>query len=544
MRPIRDVARDLGLAADEAVPFGPSVLKVPVAVVRRRAEGGPKGRLVLVTAMTPTSHGEGKTVVTIGLAMALRALGHRAVACLRQPSLGPVFGVKGGAAGGGRSTVEPSDAINLGLTGDLNAIANAHNLVAALLDNHIYHGNELGIRRESILWPRTLDVDDRSLRHVVVSAGGGARDVPRESRFLITAASELTAVHGLTRDYADLTARIERIVLAATEDGRPLRVGDLRAVGAAAALMRDSLAPNLVQAQDGTPALVHGGPFANIAHGTASRLSLELGRASAEFTVVEAGFASELGAEKFIDIVARAAGLPVDCAVLVATLRGLRRQGGVPDTSVAVPDLRAVREGLANLEQHVANLRALDLVPLLALNRFPGDGPEEIAEVERFARDAGIPCDVIAPFTEGAAGATALASHVVAACEGTAKGRPLYPPETGPVDALREIARRLYGAKDIVLSDAAKADLAMLERWGELAGPVCVAKTPLSLTEDPKRVGRPTGFSPEVRHFARSAGAGFTVAFLGNIETMPGLPKRPLAESIALQADGQIVGVH
>ena len=542
LRPISDVARDLGLTADETLPAGPSVLKVPLEVVRRKA-GGAKGRLVLVTAMTPTSHGEGKTVVSIGLAMGLRRLGHRAVVCLRQPSLGPVFGLKGGASGGGRSTVEPAEEVNLGLTGDLSAIADAHNLLAALIENHIYHGNALALQRPTITWPRTLDVEDRVLRRVVVDAGGGEKNVARESSFVIAAASELTAIHGLVRDIPDLKARIGRILVAERSEGVPARARDVNATGAMAALLRAAVRPNLLQTCDGTPALVHGGPFANIAHGTTTRVSIELALATNEFAVVEAGFSTELGAEKFVDIVARSAGFEIAAAVLIATVRGLRRQGGVPDAAQGTPDPAAVERGLDNLTRHVANVRALSLAPIIALNRFPGDTPEEIALVRRHAAQLGVPIEEVSPFVDGADGAVALARRVAGTDDASARGRPLYPDGTGIADAIRKVATTLYGASDVRFSPQFDEDLKRLTRYGELDGPVCVAKTPLSLTDDPKRVGPVRDFVPTVRRLWRAAGAGFTVAYLGAIETMPGLPSHPLADQIDLTDDGRVVGL-
>jgi formate--tetrahydrofolate ligase len=542
LRPLSDVAQDLGLSADEALPAGPWVRKIPLEVVRQRASG-PKGRIVLVTAMTPTKHGEGKTVVSIGLAMALRRLGHRSVVCLRQPSLGPVFGLKGGASGGGRSTVEPAEEVNLGLTGDLSAIADAHNLLAALLENHIYHGNALDLQRPAITWPRTLDVEDRVLRKIIVDAGGGERAVARESSFVIAAASELTAIHGLVKDIPDLKTRLGRILVGERGAGLPARASDVRATGAMSALLRSAIKPNLLQTCDGTPALVHGGPFANIAHGTTTRLSIELALGTTEFAVVEAGFSTELGAEKFVDIVARSAGFEIAAAVLIATVRGLRRQGGVPDAAQAGADPAAVDRGLANLSHHVANLRALSLSPIIALNRFPGDTPEEIALVRRHAATLGVPIEEVSTFVDGAEGALDLARRVAATDDRSARGRPLYPDGTGIADAIRKVATTLYGATDVRFSPQFDEDLARLTRYGELSGPVCIAKTPLSLTDDPKRVGPVTDFVPTVRRLWRAAGAGFTVAYLGTIETMPGLPSRPLADQIDLTDDGRVVGL-
>ena len=542
MRSIPEVAKELGLDPSELRVLDEGVAKVPLATARAHSASGRRGKLVLVTAMTPTSHGEGKTVTSIGLAMALRALGHKSTVCLRQPSLGPVFGLKGGATGGGRATVEPADEINLGFTGDLEGVTNAHNLLAALLDNHLHFGNTLAIERSSLVWPRTLDLEDRALRRVVVGVTGGGRDLARESSFVIAAASEVTAIVALAADVPDLKARLGRILLGSRAGGIPLRARDLGAVGAMATLLRRAIEPNLVQASDGTPAFVHGGPFANIAHGTASRLSIELALATSDYTVVEAGFSTELGAEKFVDIVARGAGFSVDAAVVIATVRGLRRQGGAADPEkTASPS--AVSAGLENLAQHIENVRALDLAPVIALNRFPGDAPEELALVERFAAVAGVPIARSTAYSEGAEGAKELASLVIGATSEGHHGRPLYPEGTGVEEALTTIARRLYGADGIAVSPDARLELEHLKAIGEVAGPVCVAKTPLSLTDDPHRVGRPRGFTPVVRRFWRAAGAGFTVAYLGEVETMPGLPARPLAETIDLTDDGRVTGL-
>ncbi|MCI4360094.1 MAG: formate--tetrahydrofolate ligase [Thermoplasmata archaeon] len=542
LRPIGDVARDLGLGPNEALAAGPAVLKVPLGVVRERA-GRPRGRLVLVTAMTPTRHGEGKTVVSIGLAMALRRLGQRSVVCLRQPSLGPVFGLKGGASGGGMSTVEPAAEVNLGLTGDLSAITDAHNLLAALIENHLFHGNALGIERSTVSWPRTLDVEDRVLRHIVVDAGGGERGIARESSFVIAAASEITAIHGLVKDVPDLKDRLGRILVAERGEGSPARARDVRATGAMAALLRDAIRPNLLQTCDGTPALIHGGPFANIAHGTTTRLSIELALGSADFVVVEAGFSTELGAEKFVDIVARSAGFEVAAAVLIATVRGLRRQGGVREPAESEPNAAAVERGLNNLGHHIANLRALGLAPLVALNRFPGDTPDEIELVRRFAERLGVPMDVVSPFADGAEGALDLGRRVISTDLSSARGRPLYPDGTGIAEAIRTVVKTLYGASDLRFAPQFDEDLKRLTRHGEVVGPVCIAKTPLSLTDDPKRVGPVVDFVPTVRRLWRAAGAGFTVAYLGEIETMPGLPSHPLAEQIDVTDDGRVTGL-
>ncbi len=543
LRPINDVATELGLTASELRPYRGEALKVPVRLVRSVARGPRRGKIVLVTAMTPTKHGEGKTVTSIGLAMALRRAGHSAVVCLRQPSLGPVFGIKGGAAGGGQATVEPSETINLGLTGDLDAVTAAHNLIAALFDNHLFQGNPLGIDRTTRLWPRALDVEDRGLRQIVTSAQGGPRDPPQNGSFVITAASEIAAILGLAEDYDDLRQRVGRILLGFRRTGEPVRAGELKATGSACALLRFALEPNLLQARDGTPALIHGEPFANIAHGTCSRLSIELGQAMTDYCVVEAGFATDLGAEKFVDIVGPQTGLEVAGAVLVATLRGLRWHGGVPDERLNSSNPAAVAKGLANLDQHVANLRTFGIEPGVVANRFPGDTPEELALLKRFCEERNLPFAESTAFTDGASGAESLAARVVEVCARGGRSRPLYTAETPIEEILDRIVRKIYGGSGVTLSPEAVETLATLRRIGETGGPVCVAKTPLSLSDDPDVRGRPTGFVPKVHRFTRSAGAGFTVAYLGEIQTMPGLPRRPLAEHIDLSSEGRVIGL-
>jgi formate--tetrahydrofolate ligase len=543
MQDIADVAAELGLSPRDLRSYRGEALKVPVALVRSLAQPPRRGKIVLVTAMTPTKHGEGKTVTSIAVAMALRRAGHRAVVCLRQPSLGPVFGIKGGAAGGGEATVEPSETINLGLTGDLDAVAAAHNLIAAMFDNHLFHGNPLGIDGNIRLWPRTLDVEDRSLRHVVTSAEGGPKDPPQRGSFAITAASEITAIVGLAKDYDDLRERIGRILLGFRKTGEPVRVRDLHATGAACALLRFALEPNLLQARDGTPALIHGEPFANIAHGTCSRISIELAQATADFCVVEAGFATDLGAEKFVDIVGPLTGLEVAGAVLVATLRGLRWHGGVSDEQLDSPDPAAVGRGLSNLEKHVENLRTLGIEPVLAANRFPGDSEEELALLKQFCSDRKLAYAESTAFVDGAPGAADLAARVVEICARGGRSQPIYPAGTPIEEILDRIVRQIYGGAGVSISAEATENLATLRRIGEADGPVCVAKTPLSLSDDPKLRGRPTGFVPTVHRFTRSAGAGFTVAYLGVIETMPGLPSRPLAEQVELTSEGRVVGL-
>lgn len=496
-----------------------------------------------MTAMTPTPHGEGKTVTTVGLAMALARRGAVAVPCLRQPSLGPVFGVKGGASGGGRATVEPRAHIDLGFTGDLHAIGAAHNLLSALVDNHLHHGNELGIDPVTISWPRTVDMDDRALRGVLVNRAG-TRASPREERYVITAASEVTAIHGLSTSYRDLRERLGRIVVARDRAGRPVAASALRAEGAMGALLRDALLPNLVRTSEGTPALVHGGPFANLAHGTCSVLATRLALTHADFAVVEAGFASELGAEKFVDLVQPLGGFHVDAAVIVATARALRYQGGAAADAVDRPDLDRLTRGLGNLGQHVANVRSLGMEPVVTLNRFPDDDPEEVRVLARFCDDQGVAFAVSDAFSRGGEGALDLADRVREAASRGRRSRPLYDPDLPPLAKVERIVRTLYAGSGVQLDAGVRERLDQLSREGFDREPVCVAKTPLSLSDDPRRVGIPTGFVATVHEAIPFSGAGFWVARMGEIVAMPGLSRHPLAERIALGDDGSVSGLE
>ncbi|HLM70987.1 MAG TPA: formate--tetrahydrofolate ligase [Thermoplasmata archaeon] len=544
MRNLNELASALGLGPNDYHAAGPWAGKVPVSVVRERAAKKSSGKLILITGMTPTKHGEGKTVTAIGLADGFSRLHRSAVACLRQPSLGPIFGVKGGATGGGRSTVEPSTEINLGFTGDIYAVASAHNLLSALIENHIFHGNSLQVDPNRILWPRTLDMEDRALRHITVGKGHDPRFVVHDSSFVITAASEIMVILALSRDYADLKARLGRIVAALSTDGNAVRASDLHGAGAMAALLRDALEPNLVQTAEGTPALVHAGPFGNLAHGTCSRLSIELGLATSEYCIVEAGFATELGGEKFVDIVTPTLGRNVDAAVLVATQRGLRYQGGATDEESGRPNRAALERGLENLAQHLDNIETFGVPAVVALNRFPGDTPEETQVVKRFGKSRHVEVVEARGFAEGGKGTVELARAVEAAAALGRQSRPLNPPRTPIFEQIESIATRLYGASHVNRTPEAIADLELLTRIGEIEGPVCIAKTPLSLSDNPHVLGRPRDFNVTVDRLTRSAGAGFTVAYLGTIETMPGLPTRPSAEEIDLTPEGQVVGVH
>ncbi|MCL6609227.1 MAG: formate--tetrahydrofolate ligase [Geminicoccaceae bacterium] len=547
-RPIGEVAAELGIPADLLVPYGRHVAKVDLAGIASLG-ARPRGRLVLVTALTPTPAGEGKTTTTIGLGDALRRLGARTAICLREPSLGPCFGVKGGATGGGRAQVVPMERINLHFTGDFHAVGAAHNLLAAIVDNHLHWGNELGLDPRRILWRRVLDMNDRALRSIVVGLGGPAHGVPREAGFEITPASEVMAILCLARDAADLEARLGRVVVGLDRGGRPVTAADLEAAGAMAALLADALAPNLVQTLEGTPAFVHGGPFANIAHGCNSAIATRTALATAEWVVTEAGFGADLGAEKFCDIKCRIAGLVPDAAVLVATVRALRHHGGVAKETLTRPDPEAVARGLANLERHARNLHKLGLSVIVALNRFAGDSEEELALVERFCRDRlGIEAVRCSHFAEGGAGALDLARQVralveAAGVEGGSTFRPLYPDKVPLWEKVRTVATEIYGAADIAADRVVQDRFAELEAQGFGHLPVCIAKTPYSFSADPSQRGAPSGHVLPIREVRLAAGAGFVVPICGEITTMPGLPRRPAAASIRLDREGRVDGL-
>ena len=537
MRPIGQVAADLGIAEADLSTYGKWVAKVlPVPKTGRR------GKLVLVSAMTPTPYGEGKTVTAIGLSMGLRRLGRSSVVCVRQPSLGPVFGIKGGGAGGGKSTVEPLQEINMRFTGDTDAIGAAHNLLSSVIDNHIFHGNALGIDPAKVTWRRAIDLEDRALRHVRVGLGGEKGSVPRDDGFVVTAASEVMAVLCLSEGYAELKGALANIVVGEDGRGGPVRAEQLKVVGSMAALLKDAMLPNLVQTSEGTPALVHGGPFGNIAHGTSSLVSIGLGLSLAEFCVVEAGFATDLGAEKFFDIVAPRGGFNVDAMVVVATVRALRHHGGATPESLQRPDAHEVELGLANLAKHLENARLFGLDPVVAINRFPSDSDGEISKVLEFCRSAGVDAAISTCFSDGGSGAEELASLVVEASARGARSRPLYLAGDSLETKVDKIVRSVYGGEGVAYADKAKDDILLLRGAGFEGYPVCVAKTALSLSDDPHKLGRPAGFVPSVRAVETSAGAGFNVVFMGDIVTMPGLPSAPAAERISLSDGGEVSG--
>jgi formate--tetrahydrofolate ligase len=542
VRPIAEVAGDLGIAGEHLVPFGSDKAKVRLAA--RSASGREPGRLVLVSAITPTPAGEGKTTVSIGLAQGLAAIGQRVAVALREPSLGPTFGLKGGATGGGRSIVVPTEEINLHFTGDFHAISAANNYLAAALDNHLHHGNELGIDVRRILWRRVVDLNDRALRKVVVGLGGPLDGVPRETGFDITPASEIMAALCLAEDADDLRARLARLIVALDRDGQPVTADDLKSVGALMVLLKDALLPNLVQTIEGVPAFVHGGPFANIAHGCNSVVATKMALAHADWVVTEAGFGSDLGAEKFLDIKCRYAGLDPAALVIVATVRALKRHGGVTERAKwSTADPEAVERGLPNLRKHVENGAHFGLLPVVAINRFATDSAEEIAVIQRACDEMGAPCAVADIFAEGGQGGRELAAAVLE--QAGHKHRPftpLYDWEASIPEKIETIATRIYGARGVAYEKGARRDLEQIERLGYGNLPVCMAKTQNSLSDDPAAVNRPEDFEITVRGVLLSAGAGFVVPLLGQILRMPGLPAKPQGEKMDW-VDGRVEGL-
>ncbi len=539
MRPILEIASTLGIPRHHLTLYGEDKAKVDLAAL---SNGRPRGRLILVSAITPTDAGEGKTTTSIGLADGLARIGKSACLALREPSLGPTFGLKGGATGGGRSRVVPEDDINLHFTGDFHAISAAHNLLAALLDNHIHHGDALGIDPRRVLWRRVIDMNDRSLRHIVIGLGGALEGVPRETGFDITPASEVMAALCLAEDADDLRARLSRIVVALTRDRNPVTAADLKATGSMMVLLKDALKPNLVQTLEGVPAFVHGGPFANIAHGCNSVLATKMAMSHAEFTVTEAGFGFDLGAEKFFDIKCVSAGLDTAAVVLVATVRALKMHGGVAKDALLEPDPSAVTRGLSNLAKHVESIRIFGEGPVVALNRFATDTEDEIAVVRSACEGLGVPFAVSEVFAEGGEGGVELA-HAVVSQAGRDPGpfRPLYDRADPPKTKLSKIARAMYGANEVVWSREAEADLRTAHRLGYAGLPLCVAKTQKSLSDDPSLLGRPDDFDITVRGIVLAAGAGYLVPLLGEMIRMPGLPASPAAERIDL-VEGRVVG--
>ncbi len=552
-RPIVDVARDLGIADDELELYGRTKAKVTLEAIRRLELERPRGKYVVVTAITPTPLGEGKSTTSVGLAQGLCAIGRKAAVNIRQPSLGPVFGIKGGAAGGGYSQVIPMEDFNLHLTGDVHAIGAAHNLAGAFLDNSLHHKNPLGIDPHGILWPRVMDISDRALRHVVIGLGGREDGIPRETEFVITVGSEVMAVLALATDLQDLRARLGRVVLATSTSGTPITAQDLGVAGAMTVLLRDAIKPNLLQTLEGGPAFVHAGPFANIAHGNNSIIADRLALVTNDIVVTEAGFGADMGAEKFFDIKCRASGLRPDAAVVVATIRALKMHGGVGkivagkplDPALLEENVEAVRRGAANLAKQIENVTMFGVPAVVAINSFPTDTPAEVEAVREVALAAGARAAVVAThFTDGGRGAIALAEAVWdAAHDGTADFRLLYPDEMPLALKIETIATMVYGADGVEFLPAAAKALKQFEDLGYGHLPICMAKTQYSLSHDPLLKGRPTGFTVPIREVRLSAGAGFITPICGEMRTMPGLPSRPGGQQIDIDADGNIVGL-
>jgi formate--tetrahydrofolate ligase len=541
LRPIVDVAAEVGLGPEEILPYGRYKAKVSAEAVARRK---PKGRLVLVTGINPTPAGEGKSTVTVGVSQALRRLGRKVVVCIREPSLGPVFGVKGGAAGGGYAQVVPMDEINLHFTGDFHAITSAHNLLSAMLDNHLHQGNPLGLDPRRITWPRTLDMNDRALRSLVISLGGINAGPVREERFVIVPGSEIMAILALATDLADLEKRIGRIIVGLTRDRKPVTAADLKAAGAMTLLLKDAILPNLVQTLEGGPALVHCGPFGNIAHGCNSIMATHLGLSLGDIVLTEAGFGADLGAEKFFDIKARFGNLKPEVAVVVATVRALKMNGGVKKDRLSKEDVPALKRGMVNLEAHVKNVQKFGVPVVVALNRFTSDTDEELRTVLDSTRDWGARAALSEVWALGGAGGEAVAREILAALdERKAAFKPLYDVARPIKEKIETIAREIYGAGGVDYAAAAEKNIIQCESMGLGQTPVCIAKTQYSFSDDPAKLGRPTGFRLTVRDVYPSAGAGFVVALAGDIMTMPGLPRVPAAESIRVLPDGTIEGL-
>lgn len=543
IKPISDIAEKLGISADELEFYGKYKAKLPLSLLKKY-ENKEDGKLILVTAINPTPAGEGKTTVTVGLGEAMNRIGKKAVIALREPSMGPVFGIKGGAAGGGYAQVIPMEDINLHFTGDMHAITAANNLLCAIIDNHIQQGNELRIDPRRILFKRCLDMNDRALRNVVIGLGGKVNGVPREDGFMITVASEIMAILCLSSGIKDLKERLGSILTAYTYDGTPVYARDLNAVGSMAALLKDAIKPNLVQTLENTPALMHGGPFANIAHGcnsvTATRLALKLG----DYCITEAGFGADLGAEKFLDIKCRCAGLKPSCVVIVATIRALKYNGGVPKTELSKENIVALKNGIVNLETHIENMKKYGLPVVVAINRFATDTEAEIETIEAFCKEKDVPVSLTEVFARGGEGGKELAEKVVKTIETKeAHFKPIYDEKLSIKEKLNVLAKEIYRAGDVVFTSNAEKAISEIEKLGKDKLPICVAKTQYSLSDDPQKLGSPKGFTLTVRDVRLSAGAGFIVALTGDIMTMPGLPKQPAAYKIDVDDDGNVSGL-
>ena len=540
MRPITEIAAELGLQGQDVIPYGHYKAKLNHLLAK---SDRPEGKLILVTAISPTPAGEGKTTTSVGLADAMNAMGKKTMLCLREPSLGPVFGIKGGAAGGGYAQVVPMEDINLHFTGDIHAIGAANNLLAAMIDNSIQQGNPLNIDARRITWKRCIDMNDRQLRFIVDGLGGKINGTPREDGFDITVASEVMAVFCLAKDLTDLKERLSRIVCAYTYDGKPVTAGQIGAAGAMTALLKDALDPNLVQTLENNPAIIHGGPFANIAHGCNSAIATKLSLKLADYVVTEAGFGADLGAEKFLDIKCRYAGLNPAAVVLVATVRALKSHGGVAKADLNKPNAAAVRAGAANLTRHIENLQGFGLPVCVAINAFPTDTEEEMAVIHEICAKVGVPCALSEVFAKGGEGGKALAETVLSVMDDTARVQYTYPLEASLTEKIEAVAKKIYRADGVNYTAAAKKTLEELTALGYGNLPVCIAKTQYSFSDDAKLIGAPEGFAMNVREVRLSAGAGFVVVICGSIMTMPGLPKHPAAMDIDVDGEGKITGL-
>ena len=544
IQPISDIAEKIGITDNYLEPYGKYKAKINLNINEDETIAGQsEGKLILVTAMTPTPAGEGKTTTTIGLSDAMASLGHKTLTCVREPSLGPCFGMKGGGAGGGMSQVIPMEDINLHFTGDFHAITSAHNLLSAALDNHLHHGNLLNIDHRKIVWNRVLDLNDRALRQAVIGLGGPLNSIPRQDTFSITAASEIMAIFCLSKDINDLRNNISSIIVAYSKDGKMITAKDLNVQGAMTALLKDAINPNLVQTLEGNPVLVHGGPFANIAHGCNSIAATKLAMKLADYTVTEAGFGSDLGAEKFFDIKCRKSGITPNAVVLVATLQSLKTHGGVPLSDIKIENIDAVNKGTENLKKHIENIQEFNVPVVVAINRFSHDTDAEVSMVKERCSDLGVDIVECNHWLHGGKGAIELANAIVELCKNDNDFSFLYPDEMLLWDKIKTIATKMYGAENIMADKAVRTEIEKLQNNGFGHLPICMAKTPASLSTDPKLKGRPKGFDVPIREVRLSAGAGFVVVLTGDVITMPGLPKKPAAEDIDIDENGLIEGL-
>lgn len=543
MLPIKDVAGQIGLSEDDLELYGKYKAKISLETIRR-LENNQDGKLILVTAINPTPAGEGKTTTMIGLAQAMNKIGKKTIVAMREPSLGPCFGIKGGAAGGGYAQVVPMEDINLHFTGDIHAITTANNLISAMLDNSLQQGNPLNIDERQIVWKRVVDLNDRALRHIVVGLGGKVNGVPREDGFDITVASEIMGILCLANDLSDLKSRVARIIVAYTRDGSPVTVEDLKATGAVTLLLKDAIKPNLVQTLDHTPVFVHGGPFANIAHGCNSVMATKLALKLAPYTVTEAGFGADLGAEKFLDIKCRQAGLKPDAVVIVATVRALKMHGDMDKKELANENLEALRKGIANLEKHIENIAKYGLPAIVAINAFPTDTKAELDLLEEICNAKGVKVALSEVWAKGADGGIELANGLIDLLENKESNfKPIYDLNLPIEEKIKTIAREIYGADDVIFTKKAKTNIKKLTDLGLDKLPICIAKTQYSLSDDPTLLGRPTGFNIEINDLIPNTGSGFLVAISGDIMRMPGLPKVPAANNMDILEDGEIVGL-